>query len=472
MAARDRHDAVLAGRFGLGPRLGDNPAARSDVAAALGREMARGGQLPAGAGALPTSAAALALNGEFQPEERRLAAQKEREAAEKAASEAIEAARRAGQRPPPGYQPPAARIFRDEVAFRLRAAMEAEIGFTERLVWFWSNHFAVAVAKGEQLRLTAGAFEREAIRPHVHGSFRAMLKAVEQHPAMLIYLDNRQSVGPASRAGQRRGRGLNENLARELLELHTLGVDGGYSQADVTSLARAITGWTVPGRFDEDADLGAFFFNANRHEPGPKTVLGRTYPDAGRAQGEAILDDLARHPATARHIATKLARHFFADDPPAELVAALARAFTRSDGDLPTVYRALIAASPSHPEPRKLRRPLEFAVAALRMTGRPVDPGQALFVTQLLGQPIWNPPGPNGFPDTDAQWATPDGLKVRLETAMTFARQTPGAANPLAILDATLGSACSPATRKAVARAESRAQGLAILLMSPEVQRR
>jgi len=470
MAAR--HDAVLAPRFGLGPRLGDDPSRPRDIPAAIERDIARGRALPPGAETLPTSAAALAQNGEFQPEERRLAAQKEREAAEKAAADAIEAARRAGQRPPPGYQPPAARIFREEVAFRIRTAVEAEFGLTERLVWFWSNHFCVAVAKGEQLRLTAGAFEREAIRPHVHGSFRAMLKAVEQHPAMLLYLDNRQSVGPSSRAGQRRGRGLNENLARELLELHTLGVDGGYSQADVTSLARAITGWTVPGRFDEDAEMGAFFFNANRHEPGAKTVLGRTYPDAGLAQGEAILDDLARHPATARHIATKLARHFIADDPPADLVARLAKVFRDTDGNLPALYRVLVAASPAYPEPRKLRPPLDFAVAALRMTGRPVDPGQVLFVTQLLGQPIWNPPGPNGFPDTDAQWATPDGLKVRLETAMTFARQTPGAANPLAILDATLGPACSANTRQAVARAESRAQGLAILLMSPEVQRR
>ncbi|MCZ8315703.1 DUF1800 family protein [Phreatobacter sp.] len=470
MAAR--HDAVLAGRFGLGPRLGDDPAARRDVAAAIERDIARGGRLPPGAEALPTSAAALAENGEFQPEERRVAAQKERETAEKAAADAIEAARRAGQRPPPGYQPPAARIFRDEIAYRLRAAMEADLGFTERLVWFWSNHFAVAVAKGDQLRLTAGAFEREAIRPHVHGSFRAMLKAVEQHPAMLIYLDNRQSIGPASRAGQRRGRGLNENLARELLELHTLGVNGGYSQADVTSLARAITGWTVPGRFDDDAEMGAFFFNANRHEPGAKTVLGRTYPDAGLAQGEAILDDLARHPATARHIATKLARHFIADDPPADLVARLAKVFRDTDGNLAALSRALLAASAAYPEPRKLRQPIDFAVAALRMTGRPAEPGQVLFVTQLLGQPIWNPPGPNGFPDTDAQWATPDGLKVRLEAAMTFARQTPGAANPLAILDATLGPACSANTRQAVARAESRPQGLAILLMSPEVQRR
>ncbi len=125
-------------------------------------------------------------------------------------------------------------------------------------------------------------------------------------------------------------------------------------------------------------------------------------------------------------------------------MARLAKVFRDTDGNLPALYRVLVAASPAYPEPRKLRPPLDFAVAALRMTGRPVDPGQVLFVTQLLGQPIWNPPGPNGFPDTDAQWATPDGLKVRLEAAMTFARQTPGSANPLAILDATLGPACSP----------------------------
>ena len=181
------------------------------------------------------------------------------------------------------------KIFRAEAAARLRAQIEAEVGFVERLVAFWSNHFAISVAKDQFLRVTAGAFEREAIRPHVLGRFADMLVAVERHPAMLNYLDNRQSIGPGSKVGRDEGKGLNENLAREILELHTLGVGGGYDQADVTSFARVLTGWTVGGRGAKPGTVGAFVFHAGAHEPGRQTILGRAYAEAGEAQGLAVL---------------------------------------------------------------------------------------------------------------------------------------------------------------------------------------
>lgn len=452
-------------RFGFGPSLaGGTP---PDVLAALHAEAERRTAPLLARPDLPTARLALAELGEFQTEarNREMARMAEESAREMAVAQAQ------NQRPKPVIRP-AQRIFNAEAQARLEAAIAAPIGFGERLTWFWANHFCVAVAKGDSVRITAGALEREAIRPHVFGSFRAMLQAVMHHPAMLIYLDQRQSVGPDSRAGTRRGRGLNENLARELLELHTLGVDGGYRQDDVTTLAKVLTGWTVAGRFDEDGDLGAFYFNANRHDPGPKTLLGRTYADDGLGQGEKVLDDLARHPATAHHISQKLARHFIADEPPPAVVARLAETFTRTGGDLGKVSLALLDVSRPLGTPAKLRQPLEFVVTALRATGRPLDLGQALYMSQLMGQGLWNPSGPNGFPDTDAQWAAPETLKVRLEAALTIARQTPGTANPSTMLAALLGPAAAPATVQAVSRAESRAQGLALMLMSPDLQRR
>ena len=214
----------------------------------------------------------------------------------------------------------------------------------------------------------AGAFEREAIRPHVFGKFSDLLIAVESHPAMIFYLDNQRSIGPDSNAGRFDGKGLNENLAREILELHTLGVDGGYAQPDVTALARIITGWSFAEAGGETGEPGAFMFKANWHEPGVHNLLGKNYPQAGRAQGEAALRDLARHPSTASHIATKLARHFVADAPPPDLVDALAKGFRDSDGDLAVVTAALVTHDRAwSAPPTKIRDPNEFVIAAMRV---------------------------------------------------------------------------------------------------------
>ena len=282
--------------------------------------------------------------------------------------------------PKPVAEPPniIQKTYRAEALARLQRAMIADCGFTERLVVFWSNHFCISANKGGLARMWAGSFEREAIRPHVLGRFGDMLKAVEQHPAMLFFLDNQQSLGPESRAGQNRKRGLNENLAREIMELHTLGVGGGYSQDDVTSLARIITGWTYAGRLGQLGMPGTFAFNANAHQPGAQRLLGKTYEDTGVAQGEAALADLARHPSTAKFIAAKFARHFVADDPPPALVARLRDVFGKSDGDLKALAIALLDSDEAWQMPMtKMRSPYEFLVATGRLLGRvPEDPGR------------------------------------------------------------------------------------------------
>ena len=370
--------------------------------------------------------------------------------------------------------PPEQLIFRAEAAARLARACAAPIGFVERLVAFWSNHFCVSVAKSNIGRACAGAFEREAIRPYVTGRFADMLRAVEQHPAMLNFLDNAQSVGPDSRAGQNRKRGLNENLAREILELHTMGVGSGYSQTDVTRLAQVLTGWTIVGREGKLGEPGAFAFNPNAHEPGAVTLLGRVYGQDGLAQGEAALADIARQGATAAHIARKFARHFVADDPDPALVARLAEVFRGSDGDLGALAQALIEDEAAWSAPAtKIRNPWEVVVAAQRAFNRPAaDPGPVLNAMNLLGMPLWQPGGPNGFSDDTAAWAAPEGMKMRLELAAQFARQTKDAPEPAALVDDILGPTVSPQTRDAVLRAESREQAFALLIMSPEFQRR
>jgi uncharacterized protein (DUF1800 family) len=360
----------------------------------------------------------------------------------------------------------------EEQKARVTHALTTDAAFLERLVMFWSNHFCVAHAKGP-VRGLAGAYEREAIRPHVLGRFADMLRAVEQHPAMLIYLDNHISLGPNSQAGRNRGRGLNENLAREILELHTLGVDGGYSQEDVTNLARVITGWSVGNLNQPQTVAGTFFFAAARHEPGAWTVVGKRYEDRGVTSGEAVLDDLARHPATARHIARKLARHFVADAPPSALVAALEKTFRDTDGDLKAVAHTL-ATSPDAwtVPPRKIVPPFDFVMALARGFEAKTAPGELVRLAGALGQPLWNVPSPKGWPDSDDSWMGPAPIRERLRIAEKAAREVPAAVDPRERAAEMLGPALSDATRQAVARAETREQGLELIAMAPEFLRR
>ncbi len=300
----------------------------------------------------------------------------------------------------PPMQPKAGQIrreaFVEEAAARFRHAATSDAAFLERLVMFWSNHFCIAATKGA-VRGIAGAYEREAIRPHVLGRFTDMLRAVEKHPAMLVYLDNQVSIGPNSRAGLSRGRGLNENLAREILELHTLGVGGGYTQEDVTNLARILTGWTVGGLADPRAEPGKFFFAPVRHEPGDWTVLGKPYRQSGLQAGEAVLGDLASHPATARHIARKLAVHFVSEEPPGALVAALEKTFLDTGGDLAAVAKALAEAPEAwQAPPAKVLPPYDFLVALMRAFTLAPKPVDLLRLSAQLGQPLWRPPAPSG----------------------------------------------------------------------------
>ena len=370
------------------------------------------------------------------------------------------------------------------VGARVKAALVSESPFLERMTHFWANHFAVSAQKQTTLGF-AGLLEMESIRPHVTGRFGDMLLAVERHPAMLFYLDQAQSIGPNSQLGQRasaRGnvRGLNENLAREILELHTLGVRTGYGQADVTEFARALTGWTVAGiargpaaRFAA-GDPGDYAFVDVLHEPGARTILGRKFANGGEAQGRSVLEMLAVHPATARHIATKLARHFAADEPPPAMVARLEHVFLTSGGDLPTVYRALIE-SPEAWDPAsvKFRNPWDWTVASLRALGTTdLQPMVAVATLRELGQPVWMPPSPAGWDDDSASWAGPDALVRRVEAAQRIAVRAGDKVDARALAPRLLGNRLSDNTKTAITRAESPATGLALLFASPEMLRR
>lgn len=369
----------------------------------------------------------------------------------------------------------------DQAIARAQVAVQTPAPFVERLVHFWANHFAVSADQLEMIALS-GAMEFEAIRPHVLGNFGAMLNAVERHPAMLFYLDQSQSTGSSSPAGlvaARRGqkRGLNENLAREILELHTLGVRTGYSQADVTEFARAMTGWTVAG-FDRapppsGVAPGSFVFAARLHEPGVRTILGKTWPQQGQAQAAAVLDMLAVHPATARHIATKLGRHFAGDAPPPALVARLESAFLRSGGDLPSVYRVLVDSPECWvPQPVKFKTPWEWAISVERAMGTQEQKRGTISTIAQLGQPVWRPGSPAGWDDVAGSWAGPDAIMRRVEAAERIAQRTRNVLDPRQRAGQLFPGALSAATEQAIARAESPSQGVALMLVAPEFMRR
>ena len=372
------------------------------------------------------------------------------------------------------------------VGARATNALVTDTPFIERLVYFWSNHFAVSADKLEVIGLS-GTLEFEAIRPHVLGTFRDMLLAVEQHPAMLLYLDQAVSVGPNSPRGMQiaaRGKrkvGLNENLAREILELHTLGVRTGYTQADVTEFARAMTGWTVAGigrgpgagAAGTDGLPGDFVFVPPIHEPGDRTIMGKRYPAGGVDQARAVLQDVSIAPATATHVMTKLARHFAGDTPPPALVARLQAAFLSSGGDLPTIYRALIASPEVWVErPLKFKTPWEWTISSMRaLNVKTADPQAMVGLLNQLGQPTWKPGQPIGYDDIAASWAGPDAVLRRVEAAERFASRA-SSVDARALAPTVLPGAVCPATQTALGNCESPAQALALLLVTPEFLRR
>ena len=388
-------------------------------------------------------------------------------------------------------------IVQADVRARLATAALSTQPFNERLALFWANHFTVSMAKGSA-RGVVGAFEREAIRPHSGGNFETLLKAVVHHAGMLRYLDNDNSAGPDSVVVRRQARrpraegeagprltGLNENLAREVLELHTLGVSGGgaayggwggYTQADVTEFARVLTGWRVPLLALADAPAGSdpVRFEAAWHQPGPKTVLSQRYAE-GPAALDAVLHDLALHPSTANFIATKLARHFVADDPPPALVARLADNFRSSGGDLPALYRTLLQAPEAWaPQPAKLKTPEEFVLSTVRV----LKLGEQAFARQpdgaigQLGQRVQAAPSPAGWPDRAEEWLGPDAVWKRVEWATRVADRVGRQIDARALAAASLGPLLQDNTARQIERAADGPQALALLLMSPEFQRR
>ena len=373
-------------------------------------------------------------------------------------------------------------IYVAEASARFRESVSTARPFVERLTQFWANHFAVSADKSVVPAL-AGSYEREAIRPYVLGNFNDMLLATERHPAMLLYLDNQLSMGPDSltarniaRRNPDRKSGINENLARETMELHTVGVDGGYTQTDVTVFSEVLTGWSIagPDGWRTGAQPGTFLFRAPMHEPGSKVVMGRRYPDNGYDQGVAVLRDLASRPATARFIATKLARHFIADDPPPAAVARMAAAFADSGGDLPTVYRALIASPEAWEHPAaKFKTPSDFIVSSFRGLQLPVRADKApIGLFQLLGQRIWAPGSPAGWPDRSADWDGASELLKRIEWADAVGQKVGSRRNAIELAPQMLGGVLRATTREGIAHAESAAQAIVLLLASPEFMRR
>jgi len=372
---------------------------------------------------------------------------------------------------------------------RVNVALASDTPFAERLVHFWSNHFAVSIDKLPVLGL-AGDFEFTAIRPNIMGNFSDLLIAAITHPAMPLYLDQAQSIGPnsplAERVAARRNKalGLNENLAREILELHTLGVRTVYTQNDVTEFARALTGYTVGGmakgpiqRFmAQNGKDGDSQFFAGIHEPGDRQVVGKTYRQQNATQAKAILSDLAVHPATAKHIATKLAQHFVADSPPTTLVARLEAAFLKSGGDLPTVYRALIDAPEAWaPQQAKFKSPWDWVLSSLRALNIRDLPGkdrQAVGMFAQLGQPIWRPGSPAGYADTTENWAGGAALMRRVEIANRLADRSANRVDARTLAPLILQEQLGQTTQESIARAESPSQGLALMLLSPEFLRR
>jgi uncharacterized protein (DUF1800 family) len=490
------HAAIAANRFGLGARPGDAARIGRDAPGWLEAQLERNDAAPP---ASPPASARVLTEVRDLRVVRQVAAQAR-----------ANATRRPAQAPPspspspsspaqpsPGIDGQAIREFGSfvrehylaQTAQRHRLAIESDRPFVERLVHVWANHFAISADK-QPLGAIAGLYEQEAIRPHVLGNFYDLLLAAVRHPAMILYLDNQASMGPASTAAsfvrRSRGRelGLNENLAREILELHTLGVDAGYTQRDVTELAKVLTGWSIGGalgqggrlaeRFGGDGgEPGEFHFRALMHEPGTKTILATQYRERGVAEGEDVLRALALHPSTAQHLATKLARHFVTDDPPAALVASLAKVYLREGGELKPVYRALIAADDSWREPlAKFKTPHDFVISAYRMLDRTPEDLRPItaFLTEA-GQRPYAPGSPAGWPDTAPSWNGGDALLKRIEFAAAAGRVVGDRIDPMARAGEVLG-VLGEHTALAIRGAESGAQAFALLLSAPEFQRR
>jgi len=461
---------IAANRYGLGARPGELSRIDNNPSAWLLDQLRGPSRLPEELDGLPKTAAILVEVQDLRKKQR-------------------QAKRQAGTDPSPDVVKKFGAIVRrhylQQTEARFKLAASTEYPFHERLVHFWTNHFAVSADK-QPVSAVAGAFENEAIRPNIDGSFYELLVSAEKHPAMLLYLDNQRSIGPGSALAKRANRrsrsgqkfGLNENLAREILELHTLGVNGGYTQQDVASFAKVITGWSIGGagergRFAEGTP-GTFEFRDNIHEPGNHTVLGRKYRQSGLAQGEAVMRDLASHESTAFHVSRKLVQHFVSDQPPKAMVDEVAAVFIKSGGNLPKVHEALVnATEPWQQTFAKYKTPKEFVISAFRAFNRVPENGKLVVgALDMMGQTPFRPGSPAGWPDTADHWGGADALYKRIEWSSTVSRIAGSRMNPMALGQAVLGPAMTDHTKTAIARAESAEQGLVLFLASPEFQRR
>lgn len=357
-------------------------------------------------------------------------------------------------------------VMRAGTTAAMQTLLATEAPFRERLVWFWANHFTISYRQGG-VGVISQAYVREAIRPHVTGRFVDMLRAVMHHPAMLMYLQNTGSIGPNSRGGRRLQRGLNENLARESLELHTVTPASGYTQADVTAYSAVLTGWSV----DMNATPPGFKFRPAAHEPGSKTVMGHVWPQ-GQAGGEHLLTWLGTHPATMHNLAEKLVRHFVADAPPPEAVARVEAVLRDTGGDLRSAAMAVLALPQAWTPLTKLRTPMDYVVAVLRCFDLPSDAklNPAGWMRQL-GQPFMGAELPNGWPDIAAGWAAPAMIMRRIDWAAAIAGRA-RARDPSALAEAALGTLLPAETVQRIARAGSRYEAIAMLIASPQFQRR
>ncbi|HYD17121.1 MAG TPA: DUF1800 domain-containing protein [Patescibacteria group bacterium] len=446
-------------RFGLGAKKGELSAVSADPQGWLHAQLNPRYAKTSAYDGLPTTAQALAQLKEYRLD--RKAMKKAQAGGDEATAAAVKSMLKEQ-----------GKDYIHDIARRTRVLAASDAPFFERLVQFWSNHFTVSSSKRFQMGLVAD-FEREAIRPNIMGDFLTLLRASTRHPAMLMYLDNQRSVGPNSMGGKFGGKGLNENLAREIMELHTLGVGGGYTQGDVTEFARILTGWSVD--VDGRGDGNGFFFRPMIHEQGEKTLLGEIYPQDGVNEGEKALATFAAHPSTARFIATKLARHFIADDPPAGAVRQLEAAFTRSNGKLIPVYKTLLSLPETWAEPlAKVKTPNDYVVSMLRATGVDdvVDDIKLVGAYKMLGQVPFSAPSPAGWSDRAKDWVGAEALLQRIELARKIARGVHTKFAPVDLLEATIGPVASAETKFAVARAGSKEEAITLLFASPEFQRR
>jgi uncharacterized protein (DUF1800 family) len=394
----------------------------------------------------------------------------------------------------------AARIILQEAAeARVLRALYSPRQLEQVMVDFWYNHFNVFAQKGLD-HLWVGAYEEAAIRPHALGRFGDLLRATAHHPAMVFYLDNWENSAPGSKMPNGREVGINENYARELMELHTLGVDGGYTQADVIALAEILTGWGLARPRMPPPDRTGFYFDPSRHQWGGKQFLGREIAPSGVAEGEEALALLAKHPATAGHIAFELARYFVADAPPAALVRQLAVRFQQSDGDIRAVLQSLFASREFRDSiGAKYKTPYQFVLSAARAASVPVrNPRPLLGTMGRLGMPLYGCQTPDGYKNTEDAWLSPDAttMRVSFATALAAGRLPldhvppvtpaaatgPGMSQPdptaaqlppvdAAALENLLGPALSPQTRSAIGAAEPQLRA-AMLLGGPDFMRR